>query len=256
MNKEKSSLILGNWKMNGSLQKNEQIICEFLASYEKLPHSNTALIECGICPPALYIPQLAKLLENTPISYGAQDVSTKNEGAYTGEISANMLAELGCQYVIVGHSERRNYHNEDEQLIVAKVKQVCDSGMQAVYCVGESFEEREKGQQNSVVGKQVEAICALNKQDLERIIIAYEPVWAIGTGKTATPEQAQEMHKLISEVVQNNHPSLTELGILYGGSVSEKNAAELACQKNINGFLVGGASLKPQSFIQICEVFL
>lgn len=243
--------------MNGELAKNREIIHSLLTlmtpSFEKMD----ATLGCVVCPPSLYIAQVGELLADTPIVYGAQDVSTQENGAYTGDISATMLADLGCQYVIVGHSERRQYHHETDHDIRIKIEQASKHNITPIYCIGETLEQRNSKQHQHTVKQQIEVIFAHHSDITRQLIIAYEPIWAIGTGETATTEQAQTMHAWIRHVIAKYDLSLsTQITLLYGGSVNQNNAKALARQTDIDGFLVGGASLQPQNFVKICEFFL
>ncbi|WP_394060973.1 triose-phosphate isomerase [Alcaligenes sp. WGS1538] len=254
-------LVAGNWKMNGSLDGNRRLLDELLAQSDVQPSAarpdaaqpnaaqpNAARPKCEVlvCAPYVYLPQLADALRESGIALGAQDVSVHAKGAYTGEVSASMLADIGCQWVIVGHSERRQYHQESSALVAAKVVAALDAGLTPIVCIGELLADREAGQAACVVQDQLEPIKALGKDVVERIVLAYEPVWAIGTGLTATPEQAQDMHGQIRAFMESDR-----LRILYGGSVKADNAAELFAMPDIDGALVGGASLDAREFLRI-----
>lgn len=240
--------------MNGRFDENQRIIRSLLNSLTLSPEQINKRLYCGICPPSIYIHQVSQLLKHTPIFLGAQDASAQEQGAYTGDIAASMLVDYGCQYVIVGHSERRQYHGESDLDIANKAQQVIKQGMKAVVCVGETLEQRNAGQHQAVVRSQLQSI--LPVIDMSQCVLAYEPIWAIGTGKTASEEQAQSMHQWMRQVIAQYDIELSQqITIIYGGSVNENNAKALKSQQDIDGFLVGGASLKPQSFIKICEVF-
>lgn len=244
-------LVAGNWKMNGSLESNRRLLNEILARPEEPSSSaqrDAAQQPCDVlvCAPFVYLPQLADALRDSGIALGAQDVSVHAKGAYTGEISGAMLADIGCRWVIVGHSERRQYHQESSAVVAAKVVAALDAGLTPIVCVGEQLADRQAGQAACVVQDQLEPVKALGSDVLARIVLAYEPVWAIGTGLTATPEQAQEMHAQIRAFMGSG-----ELRILYGGSVKADNAAELFAMPDIDGALVGGASLDAQEFLRI-----
>ena len=207
--------------------------------------------EVIICPPFTSLVVAQQLLKGSTIKLGAQDVSVHDDGAYTGEISVKMLKSVGCEYVIVGHSERRQYFHESNDLINQKAKKVLASGMKSIICVGETLDEREKGITDKVITAQVKGVLAgLTQADLDRVIIAYEPVWAIGTGKTATTQQAEDVHQLIRKLVSQLYSWAVaeKLIIQYGGSVKPENAKELLNQADIDGALVGGACLKTESF--------
>ncbi len=242
----KKKLILGNWKMNGSLDSNTALI-KHIHAWE-----GTALV--GVCPPSVYLGQIAALLRGSQVTLGAQDCSVHNAGAYTGENSAQMIASLEAKWCLVGHSERRQYHNESDELVVTKANAAADAGLLPVICVGESLEERESGRMPAIIKKQIEHIFQFgNKSTLENMIIAYEPVWAIGTGKTATPEQAQEVHSMIRELCRAHDRSLEDIYIIYGGSMNVQNVKDLLSQSDIDGGLIGGASLKGDEFLSIME---
>ncbi|EIE42314.1 triosephosphate isomerase [Mycoplasmopsis canis UFG1] len=238
----KKQVIIGNWKMN----KNFNETLSFLSDFSNLFNEKRDLIESGIkFGIAAPFTNLAAFKENKvkELKLAAQDMSKQVKGAYTGEVSVEMLKDLDVQYVILGHSERRAYHNESNELVYEKAKLALSNGLTPVICVGETLEEYEKGITKKVVEEQIKG--SLNDLDHSKVIIAYEPVWAIGTGKVATPEIAQEVCKFIHEITSS------DLVVQYGGSVSPKNIAELSSQKDINGFLVGGASLEPESFVQL-----
>jgi triosephosphate isomerase len=213
-------------------------------------------IEIVVCPPFTSLHAIAGLLEETNIGLGAQNMHTETEGAFTGEISPLMLKDMGCRYVIIGHSERRQYFGETDALVNKKLKVAIAFNMIPIVCIGETLQEREAGKTEQVIEKQFfGALEGLSNKDMDKIVIAYEPVWAIGTGKTATPRQAEDVHRLIRLFLSQNFAKdvSDNLRILYGGSVKPDNAAELMKQRNIDGALVGGASLKAESFTQIIE---
>lgn len=239
-------LVVGNWKMNGS----QQSIAELLEAVAGLWQGSDE-IDVAVCAPYVYLTQVVAQLAESSIQVGAQDLSEHEQGAYTGDISAAMLRDVGCRYVIVGHSERRQYHGESNEQLAAKFMAAYKAGLTPIYCVGESLEEREAERTLEVVAEQLRPVVEQAGQEiLSRSVIAYEPVWAIGTGRTASPEQAQEVHRFIRE-------QLGEAGektrILYGGSVNAGNAAELFAEEDIDGGLVGGASLDAESFVDICR---
>jgi triosephosphate isomerase (TIM) len=242
-------LIMGNWKMNGRMDQITQLLKDLLTHLQ--PKNNA---ECVVFPPAIYLPLVQTLLTNTSIKFGAQNVYPKDAGAYTGELSAPMLADYGCTHVLVGHSERRHLFHEDEKFVAEKFHHVKDHDMIPVLCVGETLNERESGLTEQVLTRQLLAITQINDQAFRNCIIAYEPVWAIGTGQTATPEQAQIVHAFIRSFVANiNQQDAKQLSIIYGGSVNEKNAQALFAMPDVDGGLVGGASLNAQQFVEIVK---
>src|SRR5208283_4802733 len=244
----RNKVIAGNWKMNKDVFEAADLINGLKKSLEK------AKVEVIICPPFTSLVVAQQLIKGSAIKLGAQDVSVHDDGAYTGEISVTMLKSVGCEYVIVGHSERRQYFHESNELINQKAKKVLASGMKAIICVGETLDEREKDITDKVIMAQVKGVLAgLTQADLDRVIIAYEPVWAIGTGKTATTQQAEDVHQLIRKLVAQLYSwAIAEkLIIQYGGSVKPENAKELLNQADIDGALVGGACLKAESFSAI-----
>jgi triosephosphate isomerase len=240
-------LIAGNWKMNGGLAANEVLLAGMRAG---LGQSNCSV---AVCVPAPYFAQCQSLLTGSGIAWGGQDLSVHEAGAYTGEISAAMLADFACSYVIVGHSERRSYHGENNALVAQKALLALKSGLVPIVCVGESLAERESGRTAAIIEEQIDAVLAvIDAGDLGGIVIAYEPVWAIGTGKTATPEMAQEVHALLRKKLLAKSPGSGErVQILYGGSMKPDNARELLAMPDIDGGLIGGASLKAADFLAI-----
>lgn len=245
-------VIAGNWKMNNNLSESQNLISKLVSglSGEKL---NCDVI---ICPPFTSLNEASSLVKNTAVKLGAQNMYYEENGAFTGEISASMLKSVGCEYVILGHSERRTIFNEPDQLINKKIKKALQSGLKPIFCVGETLEERESGITEKVINRQVtEGLKEISANEMDKIIVAYEPVWAIGTGKTATPQQAEDVHAFIRNLILNLYSgSIAEkLVIQYGGSVKPDNAAELLSQKDIDGALVGGACLKADSFISIIK---
>jgi triosephosphate isomerase len=239
-------LIAGNWKMHKTLAE-----ARALAQEIRQGLSPSADMEVAVAPPYTALAAVAAEIAGSPVKLAAQDVFWQKQGAYTGAISPPMLADVGCHYVIIGHSERRQYFQETDETVNRKVKAVLEAGLFPIVCVGETLAEREQGQTFSLVERQVRrGLAGLALSQGERLVVAYEPVWAIGTGKTATPDQAQEVHKLIRgllpEVV-----GTAAIRILYGGSVTPDNAQELMAEPDINGALVGGASLKAASFLGI-----
>ena len=232
-------LVVANWKMNGSSDANASLVASLL---EALP----VPCDVALCPTFVHLAQVGSLVAGSSIGLGGQDVSEHQAGAYTGEVAAEMLADIGCKFVIIGHSERRQYHGERDEDVAKKFKAVVDAGLTPILCVGETLQEREAGQALAVIDRQLEAV--LSQVDLADTVIAYEPVWAIGTGKTATAAQAQDVHAHIRSKIGG-----AKTRILYGGSVKPENAAALFEQNDIDGALVGGASLVANDFIAICR---
>lgn len=238
-------LVVGNWKMHGSRGKVDELLGGLLDV--ALPSA----VEVAVCPASLHIHQALDLCSGSAIAVGAQDCSDKQSGAYTGEVAADMLADAGCEWVILGHSERRQYHKESDALVAAKIAAVLEAGLRPILCVGETREEREGGSAESVVAGQLQGALAQFDQ-VAGLVVAYEPVWAIGTGLTATPEQAQEMHAYIrSQLDGVAGIEGAEIRLLYGGSVKAGNAAELFASQDIDGALVGGAALVAEDFLAI-----
>lgn len=246
----RKSIVAGNWKMNGSLSANAELIAAIIEA-----GAAGDSIEVLVCPPAVYIPQVSEMLAKATISLGAQNVSPFEQGAYTGELSLGMLKEFGVRYVILGHSERRALFGEDDGQVVRKVLAALDADVTPILCVGETLEQREAGKTLEVVEHQLNAVLAeIGSGRVEQLVVAYEPVWAIGTGKTATPAQAQDVHRALRALIaQQNAAAAGNVSILYGGSVNAENAAELFAQPDIDGGLVGGASLKAKEFLAICS---
>ncbi len=242
-------LIAGNWKMNGSLATNAVLLSGIKAEVGQ------AACTVAVCVPAPYLAQCQAVLTGSPVAWGGQDLSVHDSGAYTGEVSGAMLADFGCSYVIVGHSERRSYHAENNELVAQKTLRALKSGLTPIVCVGESLAEREAGQTDVVVGKQLAAVlAAVDAADLGGIVVAYEPVWAIGTGKTATPQMAQDVHAMLRlRLRERNAAAADKVQILYGGSMRPDNARELLAMPDIDGGLIGGASLKTIDFLAIAR---
>jgi len=207
--------------------------------------------DVALCAPAPYLAQLQSLLKGSPIAWGSQDVSAHEQGAYTGEVSAAMLRDFACRYAIVGHSERRQYHGETDAVVAEKAQRALAAGITPIVCVGETLAEREAGVTEEVVKRQLAAVIHLVGHCITEIVVAYEPVWAIGTGKTATPEQAQAVHAVLRAQLKAATPNPERIQILYGGSMNAANAATLLAQPDIDGGLIGGASLKAPDFLQI-----
>lgn len=237
-------LVIGNWKMHGDTAFNSELLAGLRTGIADAPHCDV-----GVCVPFPYLYQTRSLLEGTGISWGAQDVSEHEKGAYTGEVAAAMLADFQCRWALVGHSERRSYHGESDTAVAAKAAAALKGGLTPVVCVGETLQEQEAGQTNAVIERQLAPVLALGDAAVSRMVIAYEPVWAIGTGLTATPEQAQQVHALIrGRLAATIAPRAR---ILYGGSVKASNAASLFAMPDIDGALVGGAALAASEFISI-----
>jgi len=243
----RAKLIVGNWKMNGSRAVNAKLLEGIVAGLGK------AKAQCAVCVPAPYLQQCEDVLTGTPVAWGAQDVSIHACGAYTGEVCAAMLSEFGCRYVIVGHSERRAYHREDSALVAKKALAVLAEGMTPIVCVGETLEQREAGETAQVVGAQLDAVLeAIDAAAVSDIVVAYEPVWAIGSGRNATPEMAQEVHAQVrAQLKARNAEAADVVPILYGGSMKPENAKDLLAQPDIDGGLIGGAALKAEDFLAI-----
>jgi triosephosphate isomerase len=251
----RQKLVAGNWKMHGSLQSNQALLAQLREHLDVKLSAQRALLEVLVCVPAPYLAQVESLLNDSPIAWGAQNVSQHKSGAYTGETSVNMLQDFGCSHVLVGHSERRGMYEETDFIVAAKFQAVRAAGLTPVLCVGETLRERESGVTEAVIARQIDAVLEVSGIDgFRQAIVAYEPVWAIGTGKTASPEQAQAVHAYIRHRLSQHHIELAgQLRIVYGGSVKADNAAELFAMPDIDGGLVGGASLVPAEFIAICE---
>jgi triosephosphate isomerase len=244
----RSKLVAGNWKLHGNLAANEALLGSLARS---IPAGGPAA--CAVCVPYPYLAQVQGLLKGTGIAWGAQDVSRFDKGAYTGDVSASMLAEFGCRYAIVGHSERRTLFGDTDAIVAEKFAAARRAGLTPVFCVGETLEEREKGATEKVLERQVSALLAkCGAQEVAGGVIAYEPVWAIGTGRTATSQQAEDAHAFIRGLVASKDGGVAKgLRILYGGSVKAANAAELFAMPDVDGGLVGGASLVAEEFAAI-----
>jgi triosephosphate isomerase (TIM) len=250
--KMRRKVIAGNWKMYNDLSASEKLVNELKDGLKNIE------VNCDVivCPPFTSLSLVSNLVKDSIIKPGAQNMHFEEQGAFTGEISSGMLKSAGCQYVILGHSERRTIFKETNDFINKKIKKALSSGLTPIFCIGETLEEREKEVTNDVLKEQVtEGLKNLKDDDVKKIIIAYEPVWAIGTGKTATPQQAQEAHKFIRSLIKEQFSSSTADGLViqYGGSVKPDNAEELLKQPDIDGALVGGACLKADSFIEIIK---
>lgn len=244
-------VIGGNWKMNKKVQEAITLVNELIPLVKDV--QNAQII---IFPPFTALYAVAQIVKNTNIELGGQNCYLKESGAFTGEISPQMLQDVGCSWTILGHSERRQFFNETDNLLNQKLKYVLSTGLRVVFCVGETLDEREQNQTESILRRQIqEGFRDLNAEQLKNVVIAYEPVWAIGTGRTATPEQAQEAHAFIRALIRKEFGNelANSIPIQYGGSVKPENAKELISQPDVNGFLVGGASLNADSFAQIIK---
>ena len=244
------SLVVGNWKMNGSREKSRALLDEILAGLGQDSKS-----EVGVCPPFVHLPDVADALQGSSVLLGSQNVADQDEGAFTGEVSALMLKEFGCRLAIVGHSERRIIYGESSALVAARYAKAIEHGLIPILCIGETLKERESNRTFDVVGEQLDAVLnTAGVASLAKAVIAYEPVWAIGTGRTASTEQAQEVHCWIRTRIAKLDANVSEnLQILYGGSVKPDNAAALFSMPDIDGGLIGGASLDAKSFLKICH---
>jgi len=239
-------LVVGNWKMHGSRAANAELLAALVAA-------RPFAADVAVCVPYVFIGETAAQLAGGDIAWGAQDVSAHAQGAYTGEVSAAMLAEYGCRYAIVGHSERRQYHAESDALVAAKAGAALACGLTPIVCVGETLAERDAGRTEAVVTSQLAAVIAALAARASQMVVAYEPVWAIGTGRTATPEQAQSVHAVLRAQLRSAGADAARMRLLYGGSVKADNAAELFAMADIDGGLIGGASLKAAEFTVICN---
>ena len=241
-------IVAGNWKMHGTRSENARLIEEVISRYPADPAA-----ECIVCPPYVYLQEVGRLLRDSAVLLGAQDVCAEAQGAFTGEVSATMLKDVGCQHVIVGHSERRLLNRESDQLVARKFAAAQGKALVPILCVGEQLTDRESGRTREVVARQLDAILELcGVRSLASAVIAYEPVWAIGTGRNAAPEQAQEVHAFIRARIAAQDATIAAAApILYGGSVKASNAAELLAMPDVDGGLIGGASLKADEFLAI-----
>jgi len=243
-------LVMGNWKMNSSKHMAKVLITGLVDSLKDLKE-----VDVAVCPPFVYLDQVHEMLVDSAIGLGAQDVSLHEKGAFSGEISAEMLKDIACDFVIVGHSERRQYHTETNEMVAEKFQQVLKNGMTPVLCIGETLEQREAAEVEFVLSQQVQAVLKIcSAKEFAGAVIAYEPVWAIGTGVTATPEQVQEVHAFLREMLAGWDPdTATNTRLLYGGSVKPANAMDLFSLKDVDGGLIGGAALKVDDFTAICR---
>jgi triosephosphate isomerase len=249
----RKKIVAGNWKMNMNLEEG----LTFAKSVSQYFHEKPSLTaEVVLCPPFIHLSGVSEILKNGRVKLGAQNCASEASGAYTGEVSAAMIKSTGAQYVIIGHSERRTYYHENDSLLNKKTVLALNSGLKVIFCCGEVKEERETGKHFDIVKRQLkDGLFSLTETEMEKIIIAYEPVWAIGTGLTATPEQAQEMHQYIRGLVRDKYgmDCAEQITILYGGSCKPSNAAEIFSKPDVDGGLIGGASLKKEDFFAIVE---
>jgi triosephosphate isomerase len=248
-------IVAGNWKMNKSFPDAEELIAEIA---DKLESMDTVHQDVILCPPYVYLEMATDIAEDSVFGVGAQNINENDEGAYTGEISGIMLASMEVEYCIIGHSERRKYYREDHLLLAKKLDAALRNGIRPIFCCGEVLPEREAGKHFEVVRKQLdESLFHLTDEQFKQVIVAYEPVWAIGTGVNATPQQAQEMHAYIRKEIANRYGEnlASETSILYGGSCNSSNACELFSQEDVDGGLIGGASLKAEEFMKIVTSF-
>ena len=244
----RDKLVVGNWKMNGGLAANAALLAALVTGW-RVGSFARAERQIAVCVPFPYLGQARDVLDGSPIAWGAQDLSMHGAGAHTGDVSGSMIAEFGGRFAIVGHSERRQQHGETDAVVAEKAKAALSTGLTPIACVGETLAEREAGEWHSVVGRQFDAVADTLGGDLRLAVLAYEPVWAIGTGRTATPGQAQEVHAFVRErLVRAGAPDVL---VLYGGSVKAANAAALFAQTDVDGGLVGGASLDAAEFLAI-----
>ena len=241
----KKKLIAGNWKMNGSLAANEALLKALIGGL------GDAACDVAVAVPTPYLAQVQALTSGSAVAVASQDVSQHEVGAYTGEVSVAMLKDFGVRYALVGHSERRQYHGETDVVVAEKAQRALAAGVTPIVCVGETLQEREAGQTEAVVKRQLAAVIHLNGHCISEVVVAYEPVWAIGTGRTASPEQAQAVHAVLRAQLSAASEHADRIRLLYGGSMNAANAAQLLAQPDIDGGLVGGASLKAADFLQI-----
>ncbi|AXE61343.1 triose-phosphate isomerase [Candidatus Thioglobus sp. NP1] len=246
----RKTIVAGNWKMNASKDSVDNLIKDLLTGMDGITS------EVLVCAPFPYLAQVELLIQGSKVMLGAQNLNTNASGAYTGEVSADMIKDFGARHVIVGHSERRSLYGETSAMVAEKTKAALNAGLTPLLCIGESIEQRDSGNTEAVIEKQLSAVIELvGIEAFNQIIIAYEPVWAIGTGVTATPEQAQEAHLFIRSLLAKNDESVAQkTPILYGGSMNASNASELISCADIDGGLIGGAALKAEDFLQICKV--
>ncbi|MDX1334644.1 MAG: triose-phosphate isomerase [Gammaproteobacteria bacterium] len=246
----RTPLVAGNWKLNGSRSSIKSLVDGLLSGISEVDQT-----EVAVCPPFVYLNEVNQMLADSAIAMGSQDICAEDSGAFTGEVAGPMISEMGAVFAIIGHSERRSIYGESDELVARKFAAAQRHGLKPILCVGETLEEREKGVTEDVVARQIDAVINLMGVDaLENAVIAYEPVWAIGTGMTATPEQAQDVHAFIRNRIAEKSGNVAEkIQILYGGSVKGANAAELFAKPDIDGGLIGGASLDADEFLTICK---
>jgi len=246
----RTPLVAGNWKMNGSRESVKELINGVVEGAKSLTG-----VEVAVCPPSIFIADVTAVASGTNVSVGSQDACTALKGAFTGETSVEMIKDFGCQYAIVGHSERRTIYGETDEIVAEKFAVVKNAGVTPIFCIGETLEEREQNITEAVCARQIDAVFASEGDNaFDGSVIAYEPVWAIGTGKTASPEQAQAVHAFIRQHLAKRNADVAEkVQILYGGSMNPANAEELIGQTDIDGGLIGGASLKAEDFLTICQ---
>ena len=242
----KRFLIVGNWKMNGQSAVNADLLGALLR-----PSPDRDRVDMAVCVPSPYLAQAQQICQGSDLAWGAQDVSAHDPGAYTGEVSAVMLQDFKARYVLVGHSERRQHHGETSSVVAVKAQKALAKGITPIVCVGETLQEREAGHTEDVVKRQLAAVIQQVGHCVSELVVAYEPVWAIGTGRTASPEQAQAVHALLRAQLNAASANAQNIHLLYGGSMNASNAASLLAQSDIDGGLVGGASLKPDDFLAI-----
>lgn len=249
----RKNIVAGNWKMNTTLDEGVELANEITLKLK----DTTKNCDVIVCVPFTHLTSVNAVIEPELLSMGAENCSEHEKGAYTGEVSAAMVKSTGAEYVILGHSERRQYFGENNEQLLAKTKQALANGLRPIFCVGEVLEERENGSFNEVVKGQIEALFSLTPEEFKKVVVAYEPVWAIGTGKTASADQAQDMHAHIREVIASKYGDKLagEISILYGGSCKPENAKEIFSKPDVDGGLIGGAALKADSFIGIIEAF-
>ena len=249
----RKQIVAGNWKMNTTPEQGVELVKNIL---KNIGHACTS-VDYIVCPPYTHLSEVVKIARGTAVRVGAQNCAEEAKGAYTGEVSAEMIASLGVQYVILGHSERRQYYGETSATLNKRMAQAYANDLTPIYCVGETLEERESGKLWDVVKAQIEEVVfELSPEQFRRVVIAYEPVWAIGTGKVATADQAQEMHAFIRKTLAAKFPeAAAKTPILYGGSVKPENAAEIFAKEDVDGGLIGGASLKAEDFLGIGKGF-
>ncbi|WP_165092058.1 MULTISPECIES: triose-phosphate isomerase [unclassified Caballeronia] len=247
---KRAKLVVGNWKMHGRLAENAVLMQAVAAGAATLQNG----VRAAVCVPAPYLAQAQALLGGSVVAWGVQDVSAHTQGAYTGEVAADMAADFDATFAIVGHSERRAYHGEHSDLVAVKAQRALEAGLTPIVCVGETLEQRDNGLTEQVVSTQLEAVLlVLSEAQASKIVVAYEPVWAIGTGKSATTAQAQQVHAFLRARLAGKGAAVADVPVLYGGSVKPENAEELFAQQDIDGGLIGGASLKSNDFLAICR---